>query len=378
MTPRAVYASLLHRIFGAGSATFDVIDARSNSVIGALAHPTDFLQFKSNFEERLRRLSVAIQADTMLGKEVLATVNRIVDAGWDGAYAELCALDYFLAAPETGPGKILLDRTVCAASTLASEMGMQYANHDMSFLDLGISMDTKLLSDKTGEILNGIFSDYRAAKGIKRLLIVPSYDLDDDFEQYSANRKALLKELIDGVDTAARPDTFRSAVIPGLSYAFAWNAGVYFGEGVYSPHEHAKNHHPLLFGHAKKFSRNEPSLITFVIFPWSGEKVFPFDDSKRTFFKKLGEHFFNDYLSSGEPATKFNKKFKSAMSAGDVTKYLSGVIYLEDACITASDPKQLNIDASFIWNANAAHSLANHALEAALRHRGACDLSAFK
>lgn len=347
-------------------------------MISALSHPTEFVTFKKNFEERLRRLGAAVQVDITLGTEVLAAVNRIADAGWDGAYAELCSLDYFLAASETGPGKIVLDRTVPASATLASEMGMQNANHDLSFPSLGISMDTKLLSDKTGEILDGIFRDYRTAKKIKNLLIVPSYDLADDFAQYSANRRALLGELVDGVDPAVQPSTLNSAVIPGLSYTFAWNVGVYFGESSYSPHEHARRHHPLLFGHAKKFCRDEPSLITFVIFPWSGEKVFPFEDTKRTFLKKFGEHFFNDYLNSGDCATKFNKKFKSSISAGDVSRYLSGVIFLEDNSITSHTPHQLNIDASFIWNPHAVHPLANHPLEGALRLRGAYDLSAFK
>lgn len=377
MTHRNVYASLVDRIFGAGAAKFDVTATQSNNVIGALAHPTQFIEFKANFGERLHRLSVATQTDVTLCAEVLAAVNRIADAGWDGAYAELCALDYFLAAPETGPGKVVLDRMVPASDTLASQMGMQNANHDISFPSLGISMDTKLLSDKTGEILDGIFKHYRSAKGISRLLIIPSYDLDDDYTKYSTHRKALLDELINGVDTVVQPSNFASNVVSGLSYTFGWDADVHTGGSTYCPHEHAQNHHPLLFGHAKKFSVLEPSLITFVIFPWSGEKVFPFEDTKLTFFKEFGEHFFTDYLSSGLPATHFNKKFKSMISAGDVTKHLSGIIYLEDTCIAGSDPKRLNIDARFIWNANAVYSLANHPLEAVLRRRGAYDLSAF-
>lgn len=379
MTHRDVYASLIEQVFGPGSATFDVTAAQTNHVIGALAHTKGFGNFKKNFESRLRRLSAAIVRDANLRSEVLAAANRIADAGWDGAYAELSALDYFLAAPETGPSKIALDRTVPANTTLASEMGMQNANHDMSFpgLGSGVSMDTKLLSDKTGEILEGIFKEYRSAKSIKSLLIIPSYDLGDDFTRYSENRRALLDELVKEVDTIAQPSKFVSKVIPGLSYTFGWKAGVHFGESTYDPNEHAKRHHPLLFGHAKKFSRNEPSVITFVIFPWSGEKVFPFEDSKRTFFKKLGEHFFNDYIASGQPAADLNKKFKSKISAGDVTRYLSGVIYLEDTCIMGNDPNSLNVNASFIWNGNAFHSLSKHALEVSLRARGAYDLSGF-
>lgn len=269
---------------------------------------------------------------------------------------------------------ILLDHTVPAAYTLASEMGMQNANHDMSFPKLGISMDTKLLSDKTGEILEGIFKDFRSVKRISNLTILPSYDLDCDFTQYSVNRQALLQELVNCVDVTIQPKSFASAVIPELSYQFAWVPGVYTGAATYSPFEHAQRHHSLLFGHAKKFSRHEPTVIIFVIFPWSGEKVFPFEDTKRTFFKQLGRHFFNDYLGSTDSAEKYNSKFKSVISAHDVTQHLSGLIYLEDQAIMATNPNALNVDASYIWNSNAINPLAGHPFETTLQDRGAYNL----
>lgn len=377
MTQRAVFASLVDRVFGTGSATFDAVLTHTNNIIGALAHPTEFEAFKKNFEARLQRLNAAALADVSLRKEILAAVNRIADAGWDGAYAELVSLDYFLAEPATGPGMILLDHTVPATYTLASEMGMQNANHDMSFPKLGISMDTKLLSDKTGEILEGVFKDFRSVKRISNLTILPSYDLDCDFTQYSANRQALLQELVNCVDVTIQPKSFASAVIPELSYQFAWVPGVYTGAATYSPFEHAQRHHSLLFGHAKKFSRHEPTVIIFVIFPWSGEKVFSFEDSKRTFFKEFGQHFFNDYLGSGDSAEKYNRKFKSAISAQNVTQHLSGLIYLEDQAIMATDPNALNVNASYIWNSNAINPLAGHLFATTLQSRGAYNLDAY-
>ena len=379
MTARAVFASLVDHIFGNGSTSFDTSIAHSNNVIGALAHPTEFAAFKKNFEARLRRLNNAVVADASLREEVLAAVNRVADAGWDGAYAELSALDYFLAEPETGPGRILLDRTVPASETLASEMGMQNANHDLNFPALGVSMDTKLLSDKTRDILEGIFKEFRAAKGINNLLIIPSYDPDSDFAQYAEKRRYLLAELIRNVDASIRPGALESAVVPGLSYSFAWNPGVYSGVGSYSPNEHAKRHHPLLFGHAKKFSRVDPTVIVFVMFPWSGEAaVLPFEDTKRTFLQQFGRHFFNEYIASTEPASAFNKKFKTTILAGDVTRYLSGIIYLEDHAITGTSPSVLNVEASYIWNPNAFQSLSGHAFERLLQLRGAFDLNAFE
>lgn len=374
MTARAVYASLVDDIFGFGSARFDISVTERNDVIGALARPDNFENFKKNFGQRLRRLHAAVEADSTLKAEVLATINRIVHVGWDGAYAELVALDYFLAIPETGPGQVALDRTVAASETLASELGMQSANHDMSFTGLGVSMDTKLLSDKIGEILEGIFAAYRSAKGIKQLHIIPSYDLGSDFIQYATERKALLKELVDNVDAVAQPKTFQSKIIPELSYTFAWKAGVHMGASTNSPEEHARSHHTLLFGHSKKFSRTEPSVITFVVFPWSGEKLSSFKEDRNTFFRNFGRHFFQDYLSTGVAAAQLSKRFTSAISAGDVTRHLSGVIFLEDDAILSASPEDINVSASFLWNANAIHPLTGHEFEKALLSRGACDL----
>jgi hypothetical protein len=378
VTDRTAYATLVDRIFGSGSAVFDISVASRNNVIGALARPDNYGAFKDNFEARLARLNAAIVADSSLRKEVLGAVNRIVEAGWDGAYAELVALDYFLAASETGPGRILLDQTVPASVTLASEMGMQNANHDVSFPVLRVCLDTKLLSDKIGQILEGIFEDYRSSKNISHLSIVPSYDLAGDFTQYSEKRLDLVKELINGADPSTRPERLVSAVIPGLSYSFAWDPGVHFGEGTYSPLDHARHHHALLFGHAKKFSRIDPTVIVFVLFPWSGEKVFPFERISRIFFRQFGDHFFNDYIASNTPAHTFNRKFKTGITAGDVTRHLSGVIFLEDKAITSADPSLLNVQASYVWNKNAVHPLSGHAFEKILQDRGAFDLNKIK
>lgn len=374
MTHRANYAGLIDGIFGVGTARFDTTVPGSNNVIGALASTINYSEFKSNFEQRLQRLNIAIKADESLRAEILSAVNKIVDRGWDGAYAELCALDYFLSAPLTGPGNIVLDRTVPANQTLAADMDMEKANHDMSFPSLGVTMDTKLLSDKTGDILEKVFQDFRKAKRINRLTILPSYDQDQSFSDFEENRKKLLDELLREVDIAARPAKLTSEVVPGLSYEFAWTGGVHTAAGSYSPVEHAKNHHHLLFGHAKKFSKIESTVIVFVIFPWASESIFLFEDTKKIFFKEFGETFFSEYLASTDLARQFNGKIKTSILASELTKHLSGIIFLDDKSILAETPTQVNIAASFLWNRHALLPLSGGAMDTYMRDRGAFNL----
>ncbi|MBF0162983.1 MAG: hypothetical protein HQM01_00545 [Magnetococcales bacterium] len=375
MTDREYYATLVNSIFGNGSATFDVTDTLSNNVIGALKKPGEFVEFTANFVQRLRRLAAAIQVDISLRRGILATINKIVTAEWDGAYAELCAIDYFLADPSTGPGKVVLDCTVPGIQTLASDMGMQHVNYDMKFPDLGVSMDTKLLSDKIGRILEGVCKDFQKDKNIQSLTILPSYNQDEDFATYQINRQKLLDELCQSVDINARPSNFDSRIIAGLSYEFSWEPGVLMAESTYSPFEHAMNHHHLLFGHSKKFSKVEPSVIVFVVFPWAGENVVAvFKDSTMIFFKEFCKNFFSRYLFSSNQAVRFNDKIKSTITAGDVTKHLAGILFLEDNSILANTPDNVNVKASFFWNPNALHPLTGSRLEACLQARGAVDL----
>ncbi len=375
-TPRAYYADLLDKIFGPGAARFDRTTQATNNVIGSLARTTDFFEFRRNFEARLRRLASAVTADPSLRSEVIAALNRIVEIGWDGAFAELAALDYFLVDPLTGPGNVMLDATAPATDTLGADLGMTHANHDLRFPQLGVSLDTKMLTDKTGDILDGIFKEFRKIKTIKSLVINPSYDPDDDYAPYAQGRQALLKELIDNVDVHARPPRLASRVIPGLSYEFMWNAGVSIGVGEYSPITHADHHHRLLFGHAKKFSRAEPTVLVMVTFPWAGERVLQFDrETTRLFFRTLGQRFFLDYLAKTEPARAFNSKFRTSISAADVTRHLSGLVFLEDQIVKGEEGSDLTISASYLWNPHAIHPLSGHAFERLLQGRGAHDLS---
>ena len=41
----------------------------------------------------------------------------------------------------------------------------------------------------------------------------------------------------------------------------------------------------------------------------------------------------------------------------------------------AKDPEQINVEASFVWNKNAIHSLIGHSLDVELRRRGDVDRS---
>ena len=85
-------------------------------------------------------------------------------------------------------------------------------------------------------------------------------------------------------------------------------------------------------------------------------------------------HFFYDYMDSPKLAKNFNQDIKSNISAYNVTKSLSGIIFLEDMSITSYNPSQLSINASYMWNENAQHLLFNNPIGNFLQEARAFDL----
>lgn len=376
MTKLNTYAALVDDIFGPGSATFNTESNDSNDVVGALASTTDFDVFRKNFVARLHRLKAAIQANHKISNPILSAVNGVARlSGWEGYYAEIVALDYFLSDPETGPENIALDVTRPASDAIASEFGMSNINYDLCVPSLGIVTDVKILSDKSGGILEGIFKEFRSKKGIARLNIQPSYCEDEDYDIFQKNRAQLLKELIEEIDTTIRPPYFRSKIIEGLSYRFSWDAGVVIGESSYDSETHALNHQRLLVTHAKKYSRKDPSIIIFVVFPWASERIMIFSKMKiaQEFIHNLGTLFFDTTTSSSVQARTINSNIKTDISLADVSRHLSGILLIEDDSILATD-EDLISQVSYIFNKNAVHTLEDGRLESYLQRRNAKNL----
>lgn len=111
-----------------------------------------------------------------------------------------------------------------------------------------------------------------------------------------------------------------------------------------------------------------------VTFPWASERVLLFDQhDSHVFFRALGQRFFNDYLASSDPARTYNSKFRTSISAADVTRHLSGLVFLEDGIVKGVEGGE-HISASYLWNPHAFHQLSGHAFERVLQDRGAHDL----
>lgn len=330
---RENYKKIIDGIFGAGVCTIDTSIDNKNNVIGSLVSD-QFTTFTTNFLNRLKRLSKIYSENKHLRDSIQHAVNQIADINnWDGAFSELTVLDYFFSFPDTGAEHLKLDVTIPATETLASEMGFSNANLDGYFSNFDFYFDTKVLSDKSGQIVDGIIEQVKNILNISGLTIHPSFNGDLPFEEFQKKRNKLLNELLDGIRPESKTSYIKSTIVDSLSYRLLWGAGVSSGESEYSPIEHAKNHHTLLFQHVKKFHRNKPTIIIFVNFPWFGEKIPPFDGVKESFYSNLSKNFFNGYSGKGILGKDINGKIKSDILASEVTEHLSAIIFMDDHSI---------------------------------------------
>jgi hypothetical protein len=359
MNPLENYKAVLDQYFGPKAATFDVSAGTTNHVIGALNH-TQFGSFRASFLERLRRLSSIYKPGSVQSAKLLPTLNEVAsERNWEGAYSELVALDFMNSDTNWSSDPIELSLDVPAANTLTGGLGNKVTNYDGYFRELDVFFDVKVLLDKSRDILDGVIGEAKETLGGPPVDIAAEYPLDEDFSVFEKNRPKLLKELVATIDLHSKLHSIQSAVVPQLTYKLIWKPGTLMTVSSYNPYVHAENHHQLLFKHAKKFSRTAPSLIVFVVFPWFSEKPSMADDGS-TFYRAFARRFFCQYLKDTMPANTLLNSFKGPETVGDITRQLSGVLFLEDKSITATNPLAQNVNSFAYLNPNAAHKLGRH------------------
>lgn len=346
------YKGIVENIFGNNTCDIDVSKAATNNVIGALNH-TQFGAFTASYKKRLERLYALYSSHGNL-QDILNTIKQVADdKNWEGAYAEIVSYDYLNSDNNWLSEPINLEKTVDATETIAGNLGYQNANFDGEYKDFNICFDVKILSDKTGVILSGIFEDVQKKTGRSNFSISPEYPIDIDYEVFQKNRMKLLRELLSFLTGDQEPKSIKSQVVSDLRYAFIWGSGVLMTASTYNPYLHAKNHHNLLFKHAKKFSKVKPSLIVFVIFPWFSENVSSLGKANEIFYRSFSRRFFCEYAAKSIKAKEMFKSYSSEDSVFDVTRKLSGVLFLEDKSITANTPAEQNVEGYAYLNPNA-------------------------
>lgn len=355
------YKNLIEEHFGSGAATFKDSLPRNN-VTGALVRTDQFHAFREGFNARLVRLASRYAAGNQFRNTVLEAVNNIPQPkNWEGAYAELAAIDFFNSDVDWLRSSIELSRTVPASETLASAKGMTNVNFDGHYPDYGVSFDVKVLQDKIGSMLKKLIGRVKAGISMPNLSIQPEFPIDMDFHEFDGKHQKLAIELEEGLQNTHLTGSIKSKVVPGLSYHYRRDSGCLTSVSCYDPYEHARNHHRLLFQHAKKFSKISPSVIVFVVFPWFSESIFSGGiTSNEVFYRAFARRCFCQYMNDQTLANQLLEGIDDTVNISEVSRAVSGVIFLEDNIIMEGDVENLRMKAFAYFNPNANHKLPRH------------------
>lgn len=358
MTAIQNYSRLIDGIFGAGTTTFDTSKDLYNHVIGALNNPTEYKDFTANFTSRLERLKIIYSTHSSYLTEIIVQVNEVASVkNWEGAFAELAAYDHLnsdiLNHKTYIHNPIQPNITLPNTKSFALELGKSATNLDGFVEHIPLYFDVKCLKDNVTEILTGIYNDLKTHLGTNDIHITAEHELNISYDDFQKKRALLLNELKAELNTTTKKKFLRSSVVSNLAYRVMWGGGILTAERSYHPFSHAKNYHKTVFNYANKFIKDEPTVIVLVVFPWYNLVVSDFANSNIRFYRALTRRVFCQYINDQTQFKAFNSSFTGEQTIFEVSRHLSGIIFLEDNTILSTEPDKTNVKSFVYLNPNA-------------------------
>lgn len=354
MTACERYQDTIDLIFGVGTCRIPAQYASStNNVLGALADPLEFDQFRDNFLARLRRLQRAYSGHPGWPSLLTQVAEVASPTGWQGAFSELAAFDCFNSTSDYLMAAPSIDVSIDASRALAGRFGRAKANLDVHIADFDLFTDVKVLKDNVSEILEGI---YREVWPVRRPLVHHQFP-NATFEALRDSRALVAAELRTSVEDQKKPRIVDlDAIVPGLRIHMEWERGVLVSHGTYSPFAHARETHRLPFLHVKKFVVDRPFFLTLVTFPWFNNVITDFAGANTIFYRALARRVFCQYRHDLTRFAAWEPEFAGEETVWEVSRYLGGILVLEDQSISGSKPSEANVRGHYYENPNALYS----------------------
>jgi len=336
--------------------------SKSNSVIGALNN-NEYSSFRNCFESRLKRLGKIYSRNNVNRKSLFTKLKDVAsNKNWEGAISELIAFDYlnrdFIENKDHIYNPICLDKDVPNEKTFANELGKSGPfNLDGYFEENDVYFDIKSFKNNVSQILNGIFNDVKSNLPKSDFFIMPEYPGDISYVEFKDKRAKLKAELLNIIEENPSIEYIKSEHISELSYRLRWTPGLLITEGSFNPYEYAENYHRLAFIHVDKYIKDRPSFLVFVVFPWFNGIINDFRESNKIFYRAFSRRCFCQYKDNSDLFKSIMPQFIGSETIYDISRYLSGILFLEDHSITCMHSNYSVVKSYFYINPNAKNSL---------------------
>lgn len=300
---------------------------------------------------------------------MIRLLNEVASSkNWQGAFAELTAVDCFNYPLTESPSFLRSPVSIGVSPTdctlLGELLGRQCGRSvlDGAFPDFDLYFDTKILQNTAKDILDGIHTRILAEFPGEQILIASEFDSDSGPWMFSDRVPDIEKELRKALRASPRITSFRSSVLTGLSHRIQWGPGTIISESGYNPYKHAREFWPFIFSDCHQFVTDKPFLLVYVIFPWYNNIVRPFAGLNQVFYRSVSRRVFcnpccdRTLLATLLGPQKVAERL-SGITVGEASRSLSGLLFLEDNCITSGKPAGSNTCGYLYANPNASNRL---------------------
>jgi hypothetical protein len=383
------YQQILGNIFGDEATKAEKTKKfRSNNILSALNSDRkvfDYSEFKNCFIKRLERLNVLYLKDL---SEILTNLQT---SKWEGAYAELIALDYLnyhlKIKNNIADLPIRINKPVNSNVSLKKlfdeDKTKKNGDVDGYYKYSDIYYDVKILSSYKNNILANLYDDLRREH--KNVYFQDNCNYNFDFNEIKKKRKEIIEEL--NLAIINNVDKFSSKTIKGLCFEIIRNICV--RPLITDPFNYAEKHYKMFLqkSYVQKFLDSRPFFIICVSCPWFDTpiNISDFAHLNKIFYRSVARRVFCQYKNLNVKYNDFLKeKFKETcsdnnISAFEVSKKLSGILFLEDLSTLNQNINinSINVKGYFYLNPNADNPL-NRLLDICIDHKSLHEIENFQ
>lgn len=331
--------------------SIDIPDSENtNNCIGALNRSNNFIVFKNNFIERLKRIYAHFSGDEETIQSLKNTVRAIAFAKgykWSGPYSELVALDFWIQYENLMNIKYVHKGDVDNfEDSIAKKIGQKEIDLDISF-ELGhidIFMDVKSLIPTHLELVDNILEQLKRNTNNIDYLI----EIDDLFEvDYLQTKKDYIFELSSGdlidkleqcIETKSTyySHTLQSGEIAKFRIAYAKpNSNTVLSTmRTMDPYRLAIDYKYKVLDYYNKLLICKPSFILFVANPWFNKEMNDFSAFNETFYRALSRRVFIELSKKEDDMGPYYPEIAGkGLKICDIASLVSGLIFIDDKSI---------------------------------------------
>jgi len=350
------------------------ISENTNNCIGALNHNDEFITFKTNFIERLKRLYSFYFNKPITINEILKTLKNIGIAKgykWSGGYSELIALDYLIQYNNLhNIDYQLKDSTTIFNNSIAKIIGQSEIDLDIAldFSSFKVYMDIKSfqpthieMSDKIFELLKKRSTKDSYLIGVDEIYDVDYHTVKNDLE-YEIKNGSLIDDLEKCI---LSKETYYSYGLKSgrtlkfrIAYQGRWEDSILYTTRITNPYRLAMNYKYKVLDYYNKIICDKASFLVFVINPWFNNEISDFGNSNETFYRALTRRIFIELKNNiQDMGLFFPDLIGKNLKICDVVSFISGIVFIEDKSITLTGKDIYNT--YFYLNPNAKNKIVN-------------------